>query len=58
MRNALKHGLFAEEIVVTRGDGSERLAEFRSLLSQLEQEHEPVGYPSGSGVGGELPEHW
>lgn len=43
-QNAVKHGLFAREIVVTEGDGKENVQEFMALMATLKREHNPVGY--------------
>ena len=42
-RNALKHGLLAEEVLITDGDGAETRADFDSLLADLHEELQPHG---------------
>ena len=42
-RNAIKHGIFAREVVITAGDGEESLKEFHDLAERLWEEYEPVG---------------
>src|ERR1039457_387465 len=42
-RNAIKHGLLAREVVITAGEGEERLEDFHDLLKQLHEQYEPVG---------------
>ncbi len=42
-RNAMKHGLLAQEVVITAGDGEENLEEFRALVERLWEYYEPVG---------------
>ncbi len=34
-RNALKHGIFAQEVVIRDGDGAEDPAEFEALLNEF-----------------------
>jgi hypothetical protein len=41
--NAVKHGLLAKEIVITRGDFQEDEQEFALLLERLREEKHPVG---------------
>lgn len=41
--NAVKHGLLAKEIVITRGDFQENEHEFAVLLERLREEKHPVG---------------
>ena len=41
--NALKHGLLAKEVVIDSGDGKENRADFETLLSQLQEDRQPVG---------------
>src|SRR5262244_1305552 len=41
--NAVKHGLLAKEIVITRGDFPENEHEFAVLLERLREEKHPVG---------------
>ena len=41
--NALKHGLLAQEVVISEGMGAEYRAEFRNLLRQLRHDLEPSG---------------
>ncbi len=40
-QNALKHGILAEEVVVSSGDGSESAAEFEKLLESLHAQFQP-----------------
>lgn len=42
-RNAIKHGLFAREVVIADGNGKETLEEFHALAEQLWDYYEPVG---------------
>jgi hypothetical protein len=42
-RNATKHGLLAREIVIAAPDGFAGKNEFTQLLTQLREEHGPVG---------------
>ena len=42
-RNAIKHGFLAREVVITDGDGQERLEDFYALLKSLLASYEPVG---------------
>jgi hypothetical protein len=42
-RNAIKHGLLAQEVVITAGDGEESLEEFHALVERLWEYYEPVG---------------
>ena len=42
-RNALKHGLLAEEVLILDGDGAETRADFDSLLADLYNELQPRG---------------
>lgn len=46
-RNAITHGLLAREVVITAGDGEERLKEFRALVESLYEHYEPVGPVEG-----------
>ncbi len=41
--NALQHGLLAQEVVITAGDGREDPAELQRLLSALVEDLQPVG---------------
>lgn len=41
--NALKHGLLAKEVVITRGDYKEDEAAFSQLLEELQAQFQPVG---------------
>lgn len=41
--NALKHGLLAREVVIDSDDGKENRGDFETLLSQLEEDLQPVG---------------
>ena len=42
-RNALKHGIFAQEVVIRDGDGAEDPKQFEALLERLWDEFQPVG---------------
>jgi hypothetical protein len=42
-RNAIKHGVFARDLVITAGDGLEDETEYRGLVDELESDLEPVG---------------
>src|SRR5207302_11160069 len=42
-RNAIKHGFLAREVVITAGEGEERLNEFHDLVEELCEHYEPVG---------------
>jgi len=42
-RNAIKHGFFAREVVITAGDGEENLEEFLALVERLCECYEPIG---------------
>src|SRR5271157_3220799 len=42
-RNALKHGVLASALLVTKGGGTEDAAEFEELLHALNQDLAPVG---------------
>ncbi len=42
-RNATKHGIFARELIITRGDGKEEGAEYNRLLSELVADFAPQG---------------
>lgn len=39
----MKHGIFSQEIVITKGDGKENKDEYELLLSQLNDTLQPVG---------------
>jgi len=41
--NAVKHGIFARETVISTGDGKENLAEFDELLAGLQEYWKPAG---------------
>ena len=41
--NALKHGLLAREVIITRGDGREDPRDFQGLQARLRSELQPVG---------------
>lgn len=45
--NALKHGLLAKEVVITRGDYKEDEAAFSQLLEELRAQFQPVGIAEG-----------
>ncbi|MCK4773523.1 MAG: hypothetical protein KAT30_02015 [Candidatus Krumholzibacteria bacterium] len=42
-QNALKHGVFARDVVIGAGDGKESMAEFKRLLETFRQDLKPVG---------------
>ena len=42
-RNALKHGVLASALLVTKGGGAEDGAEFEKFLGGLYQDLDPVG---------------
>ena len=42
-RNSLKHGLLAEEVVITAGEGAEDKQQFSDLLTDLVTHFSPVG---------------
>jgi hypothetical protein len=42
-RNAIKHGIFAREVVIAAGEGEENLKEFHDLVEKLREDYEPVG---------------
>ena len=42
-RNAIKHGIFAKDLVINSGDGRENLQEYQELLSDLRKDLKPVG---------------
>jgi len=42
-RNAIKHGIFARELVITTGDGREDYHEYQQLLLDLETDLQPEG---------------
>lgn len=42
-RNALKHGILAQEVLITQGQGAEDPAEFDELLGGLRRDLAPVG---------------
>lgn len=42
-RNSLKHGLLAEEVVITQGEGAEDKEQFKALLTDLVTHFSPVG---------------
>src|ERR1700675_2267468 len=42
-RNAIKHGFLTREVVITAGDGKERLEEFHALVEGLGISYQPVG---------------
>jgi len=42
-RNAIKHGIFARDLVITAGDGLENETEYRRLIDELQSDLEPVG---------------
>jgi hypothetical protein len=42
-RNAIKHGILAREVVITGGEGEERLKEFHDLVEKICEQYKPVG---------------
>jgi len=42
-RNAIKHGIFAKDLVITAGDGQEDGLEYRQLFDELKRDLQPVG---------------
>jgi len=42
-QNAVKHGIFSQEVVITKGDGKENKDEYEQLLSQLNDTLQPMG---------------
>jgi len=42
-RNAVKHGIFARDLVITSGDGREEIEEYRHLLEELSVDLQPRG---------------
>ena len=42
-RNAVKHGIFAKDLVINAGDGREDALEYQDLLSELKRDLAPVG---------------
>jgi len=42
-RNALRHGILASALLITKGDGAEDPAEFEELMSGLHRDLAPVG---------------
>jgi len=42
-RNAVKHGIFAEDLVINAGDGREDELEYHDLLAELKKDLAPVG---------------
>ena len=42
-RNAIKHGIFAKDLVITAGDGREDELEYHELLAELKKDLVPVG---------------
>lgn len=42
-QNAVKHGIFSQEIVINKGDGKENKDEYELLISQLNDDLQPVG---------------
>ena len=43
-RNAIKHGIFAEDLVIAVGDGREDQLEYYELLAELKNDLAPVGH--------------
>jgi len=42
-RNAVKHGIFAKDLVISAGDGAENEFEYQELLAGLENDLAPIG---------------
>ena len=42
-RNAVKHGIFAKDLVINAGDGQEDALEYHELLTELKSDLAPVG---------------
>jgi hypothetical protein len=42
-RNAIKHGIFARDLVISAGDGREDEMEYHELLFELKKDLSPVG---------------
>lgn len=42
-RNAVKHGIFAKDLVINAGDGREDALEYQELLTELKRDLAPVG---------------
>ena len=42
-RNAIKHGIFAKDLVINAGDGCEDSQEYHNLLAELKKDLAPVG---------------
>lgn len=42
-RNAVKHGIFAKDLVINAGDGREDALEYQELLTELKRDLVPVG---------------
>ncbi len=42
-RNAVKHGIFAKDLVINAGDGREDAMEYQELLTDLKRDFAPVG---------------
>ena len=42
-RNAVKHGIFAKDLVINAGDGREDEMEYHELLDELTKDLSPVG---------------
>lgn len=42
-KNAIKHGIFSKDIIISKGDGKEDKADFDVLLANLAEDLEPVG---------------
>jgi hypothetical protein len=41
--NAIKHGVFAKDLVIAAGDGMEDVSEYHALLVDLKRDLQPVG---------------
>jgi len=42
-RNAIKHGIFSKDIIISKGDGKEDKADFDVLLANLAEDLQPIG---------------
>ncbi len=57
-QNAMKHGIFAQDVVIRDGDGAEDPAEFDALLEQLTETLQPVGVLEQAAVHRIATCHW
>ena len=42
-QNAIKHGVFSQELIIVKGDGREDKSEFDCLLAELVEDLQPIG---------------